>query len=423
MRTRRSFRAMADARPLRVVATGGRIPRDVYDTSAQPTRLEMMTRFPIVIGDDDCTELRLAFDNARMDIGGTWISGAQALTIVGAAIERIDVAQAAPFLFNGQTSTVLAAGAYRQLTDALKPSSVGLSVWPKNTQFWLRVCARYSVTDNFPVGVDLAITGTNGWVYDQANRVDQVVATGVLTRPTAANGAGANGYGPSAVLGRPTNSGKLAVFGHGASFIMGQHDDGTDSSVIGGIGITGRAATVAGTLTSVIPWMAASRGSLGTADFASMTQPFDYAIYCNVAYLNPGNSNSIASTGASAAQIMTYNQTIWAALRAKGIQKIVHTLVSPRTNLSNVPVSSDFMIGGKAEQLNNLVLAQVGQAGGIDAVHRFDELRLSTDPTSPNYWLWGDINWTDDGVHPRDENSYPMVATVARTTMQALTVV
>ncbi|MBB4858247.1 hypothetical protein HNO88_001566 [Novosphingobium chloroacetimidivorans] len=107
-----------------------------------------------------------------------------------------------------------------------------------------------------------------------------------------------------------------------------------------------------------------------------------------------------APSAGQAATVYATKQKFWAYARSKGAEYISVVQPSPRTTSGtvNTPINAGWARGGEADLLRQSQETALSN-GLIDYVVRLSGMRLSTDPTSDDYFVFKDISFALDGTH------------------------
>lgn len=395
----------------RIVAAGGRIPENQVSPAA---KLQCVSRIPIPIG-ADCRSIRLVFDNWSLGSLGVVADNPTTMTIVKVAVE-ID-GTTVPVRFQGSRSYTMAAGQVRLVSDRIYPVQFSLQRFEADTLAWFRGSALLpSGTGRHLTGCIATFSDTEGDAffayYDPANDVDQVDSTGDMSTPTGATVASsastydvAQGWGPSAVIGEMLNRNAVSLIVVGDSMTTGREDDYA-SPVLAGLGFIDRAAHPSdGALTNVIPVMHASKsgGKVSSLkDNSNIPAYFRYATHL----VQNGGTNDIGSGGGldDAPTVHANRAVINAAARARGVRKVMGTIMTPRNQTTddfaaNATANAVWSASGTGDLLNGLVNDDFDD-GTIDLALPFPGIRQTA-----NKFLWF-LNGTPtymvnaDGLHP-----------------------
>ncbi len=151
---------------LRTVSVDNRLPAGINTTAG--SALTFKSRFRVKLGNHACSELRLDFPNIRW-AGGTPVGNA--LNITKCSLERVTtVAEFTPVTVSNSRSFTIADGANTTvISDVILPSSfTGLTEFPANTEFWVRIEGSVTTAGHIIVGSRQSETGGWGRIYNTA---------------------------------------------------------------------------------------------------------------------------------------------------------------------------------------------------------------------------------------------------------------
>ena len=301
---------------LRTVSVDNRLPAENNVTTG--TALTFKSRYRLKLGAHACSELRLDFPNIQ------WAGKAavgNALNVTSVALERVtDVAESVPVKVLGSRSFTIADGANTTVvSDALVPSDfTGLTEFPANTEFWVRLEGSVSTAGHIVVGCRQVETDAFAKLYNPAtvtySPVDGVGPMALLTGTNVSDLT--QGYCPI-LVGKFSSGDPKTIFVAGDSIIEGT----------GSLGRTGTFIKLAAVDLGV-PQLEMSRGgeSQVTAAPGSATWT-PYMKYARVLVDEFGTNNVNA--------VMDFF-TYWnPAKKTYGMDKIVRVGLFPRTNSSD----------------------------------------------------------------------------------------
>lgn len=365
-----------------------------FVTGLAGTAVQGQSRMRMYLGDAPLTELRVCYGNWA---GQTETAGSGNI-VIEAAIEMDGPVGVARALFSGSNTVTIAARA-TACSDAVLPSSFGLTTFPADAAIWFRTGITVLVSTNFPQGNAASAFGEGMWAGPAFT--SQVNATGAMTTP--AGGAAASGMtSPIAVLGRYTVP-MPTLCDIGDSISAGVNDSALaqPQGFLAGNGYVGRAGyNTYGT--HIYPTFKLGIGG-DAATPGGYDQRATFFQYCTHGLTGWG-VNDIA--GSSPATVFANLVTAWALMKSDGIQFIYSALVTPKTSSTDswateanqtyfgFPGSTIFSPGGNKDQLNVLINASVG-SNNLTGVVNFLSVVQGVDPDK-----WVTPNATSDGLHP-----------------------
>jgi lysophospholipase L1-like esterase len=149
--------------------------------------------------------------------------------------------------------------------------------------------------------------------------------------------------------------------------------------------------------------------------------------FANVVAEEYGTNDLSADGSGTPSTILTNLEGIWATARAAGVQKVVRTLLMPRTsstsqwsNLADQIPNTGWGPGEKRDTINAALLA-ARDAGKVDVI--VDTLAVLADPTDSSRWLSNGTNKyvTEDGTHVSPKGN-ELLAPHLRAALLSLTV-
>ncbi len=419
--------------PERIVATGGRFPSANYNYGLN---VGFAGRKIIAFG-GDASYIRFRFETSYVTVSPTLVETpmTDSFTLKSLALECNSNGKVAQVTFNGKTSVVMSAAQAYYDSDPVYPSQLGLQYFPADGQFWLRHFG-YTNTANATVPCGNLLTGVaTGNKYSSfpmTTAVDYTLQSGLLPAQIGETNAGVASvvqtFGPTGMIGRFRKANVQSQCIIGDSIAWGVNDYGSGGYVgrITGQGPFHLAAVAAGSDTGTIAQVSlAIVGDIASVYILNNARRSTYYQYCNVMVEELG-INDIGSTGSGVvATIQANKQTIWAAGRAAGIQKIFVPYYMPRTSSSdtwkteaNETYISAYNSSGKTEQMNTWLSGTMypGTIDGYDAMN-------SSRGVDPYKWVVNNTaNYaTNDGLHP----THPIALLLApsiRTTFLGFTV-
>lgn len=378
-----------------IVATGGRIPKQLLNPSA--SQLQLQTRRAIKFGGQGCIGFRLLYAGYYADdtehATGNAYSVEAAVTIDAAAIPGAVRAR-----FSGSFNGSVPSGQAVYASDLILPGSFGYSYSiPAGTLAWVNDCIRVTNGQNYPYSsAYTAATGEGAYT----SPVQQFQNYGALTLPRGGASVGFQSslIGIVGVFLVPEVS--LLILGDSImSFNADVYSAGLDGAS-GGVAVRG-ALSVGG---RTIPWINASIGGttiVGTN--GNITKRLSLAPYATHVV---GNwvTNDIATGTPLIGDLTTARKALTAAIAAAG-PRVDYVLALPRGTSSdqflttaNQTPATGFEAAGLCDQFNTDTLADVGSHGLTSTIN----LGLR-DPVATDKWAVDGTTikyTTDTGVHP-----------------------
>lgn len=360
--------------------------------------VQSQTRIRMYLGGAPLTEISVCYGNWA---GDGELSGPGNL-VVEAALESDGPLGVQLFTWSGNANVTIAPGA-TACSDPVFPAAFGLTVFPASSAMWFRTGAIATTNQGTPFGNLMGLIGEGSW--GGASFTSQVNATGAMTTP--AGGSTVTGaMTPFAVLGRYTVP-MPTLCAIGDSINEGVNDIGAGNPAydVGGYaggGYVGRAGyNTYGT--QIYPIFRLAIGGDQASNSTSHRAAFYQ--YCTHA-LTAWGVNDIEAV--SAAVVFNNFKTIWAAMKAAGIQYIFQATVTPKatstdqwaTLANQTPIDANFVLGGPKDQLNALI---VGSVGANNLTNYVDVASVAQAPSNVSLW---NVNGTalfatGDGLHPQ----------------------
>ncbi len=391
--------------PVRVVATGGRIGNTFYTLPTGSTSFRQRT--PHKLG-GPVAEMQIGFMDWMYPSSGAETPNTQNdVTIELAWLERASTGQIIPLTFNGLRTLTLPMNSTTPywLSDAI-PSSQWTGAAPARDEvFWLHVKGSVPVGGKISVGTPATYSGAKYISYPAENDPGTSDLGGAV--PTITGSSSRTLGLPLIFLGRFTGPGHLAVIGVGDSIMDGTGDVSNPVPVISGYGFFNRAALDASGANTIAMFNLTRHGQTAnswmTATRQQRQKPF--LKFANVVAEEYG-TNDIGQEGTgNVANTLTSVDGIWTTARNEGVQKIVRTLLMPRTASTNKwtdaagqTPNNGWGAGGKRDAFNEGLIAAKA-AGKIDVL--VDTLAVMADPADNHLWLTNATDYltTSDGTH------------------------
>lgn len=391
--------------PVRVVATGGRIGNTFYPLPTGSTAFRQRT--PHKLG-GPVAEMRIGFMDWMYTDKTETANATNDVTIGRAWLERAATGQIIPLTFGGQRELVLPMNSTTPywLSDVI-PSSGWTGTAPSRDEvFWLHVKGSVPDGGKVPVGTPTTYPGARFIAYPSANDPGTQDLGGAV--PAITGSASRTGGLPLVFLGRFTGPGHLAVIGIGDSIMDGTGDATNPVPAISGYGFFNRAAVDADGANTIAMFNVTRHGQTAAAWMSPGKQQRQAPLlrFANVVAEEYG-TNDIGQDGTGNPTTALANvEGIWNTARQAGVQKIVRTLLMPRTtstgNTWNDFAGQTARTGwgaGEKRDIFNAGLLAAKQAGKLDVI--LDTLAVMADPADTHIWLTNGTNKyvTSDGTH------------------------
>ncbi|WP_201302560.1 hypothetical protein [Sphingomonas sp. T1] len=398
----------ASAATERVATYGTSVP--VLTANKKGGNLQRCTRKTIIFG-ADVPYITGSFDNYATQPGGDTPVGA-ALTILQHAYLKPDGSGMKIATFdNGASTTKLlgtdAATGIRIFHDRVYPADIygaGVTMFRRGDRITLQTDALVSndqTTADMTYNCHCAPMGDYSIEFP-ATGVPVAPGVGAITGQTGQVNAN-DGYTVSCVYGPHTGVAHLNL---GDSISMDTGDTPL-SSIRGGYS---RAATNS-YQGNPVPLVNLARHGTVMNDIFNTDLSAKSTGLLRMAYMAAGTFQQASENwaandlGTSPAQ-STYDTTsanklrLWQILRNRGCEWITSVAPTPRTTSGtvNTPVNAGWARGGIADQLNQFLEDQK-TAGTINHIVRSLNLRLSTDRTNDNYFVYRTLDYALDGTH------------------------
>lgn len=390
--------------PVRVVATGGRIGYTFYSPATGNTSFRH--RSPHKLG-GPISEIQIGFMDWMYTDKTEMPNADNEVTITQAWLERASTGQVVPLTFSGSRQLVLPPNSTTPywLSDAV-PSSVWSGSTPSRDEvFWLNVRGFVPEGGKLPVGTPTTYSGAKFVVYPPANDPGTFDTAGAV--PTI-SGTSARTEGlPVVFLGRFTGPGHLAVIGIGDSILHGSGDSANPVPVVSGYGFFNRAAVDANGSNTIAMFNLTRHGQTASAwvSPSKQSRQAPFLRFANVVVEEYG-TNDLGSGGTGdTSGILTRLETIWTTARQAGVQKIVRTLLLPRTSsndswatLAGQTPNVGWETHGKRDTINSGLQSAL-TSGKVDSL--VDSLAVLGNPGDSSRWLTnGNSKYTTtDGTH------------------------
>jgi hypothetical protein len=381
------------------------------------------TRFAYLIA-EDATSLTLSLSNVCQGSSGQ-VNNTNAVSFDSLSLEDSS-GNVVPVTFDGSRSISLATTDFDIQSDKIRPGAFGLGKFAKNTVFYIKVkMSLTSTAHKIPYvsqGAAADVTGCVVWWYDAAaTTVSSVDTPGAFTSTGTTPSARISGFKPI-LLGRPVNPGAAFFCVIGDSIAAAINDIATDQDEYGR-GFHFRAMRKANK-SAAMPCLAMSVSGAATADYtsAAYTMWRQYATYANLA-LEELATNDIGTTGTyNLITLQTNLETIWAALKTAGIQKIIRTKLMPRSTSTDDWATTANQTAypgwrsGEAPDIMNAWFDTKVADGTLYAAVAFPAIADTVDP-----YKWavnGTADYmTDDGAHVTPHSAEVMAVTLRPITL------
>ena len=413
------------SQPLRVVGTGGRIAVGAFTVSGSATAFWQRTAHKL---GGPVDEIDVGFMNWVHSTTAE-VANLYAITINYAWIERASTGQVVPLTFSGQRQLVMPASdsAAYHLADTVPSSAWTGSAPARDEVFWVHAKGSIPSGGTIYQGTLATFSGAKFIIYDPANDPGTKDFAGTVPTITGQN-VRTSGL-PMLFLGRYSGPGYLSVIGIGDSILDGLGDTVNPTPVITGNGFFNRAALDANGANTIAMMNLTRSGETAVTWVNNHARQAQMLSFGNVVVEEFG-TNDIGSNGASANVTTIFGRlnSIWATVRAAGVQKIVRTRLLPRTtststnwtSLADQTPNPGWGAGEARDQLN-ADLSTALTSGSIDAL--VDTLAPVSDPTDNHYWFSNGTSdyMTSDGTHPKPAG-YALLAPPLRAALLALSV-
>ncbi|WP_156680261.1 hypothetical protein [Sphingomonas profundi] len=223
--------------------------------------------------------------------------------------------------FSGANGRTIDGAAYMYFTDDILPSAFGAAEFAAGATIWVRYQGDTTAGQVLPsgalVGSASGITvpsGASFRLYDPANHIEQVSATGAMATPTGASTHPAGAFGlVNAVIGEFASPNTPATMLHGDSiFSFGQ-----------GPRTLGWDAAAANLSTQSYPGLLCAKIGAGLKGYAAAHAYRDQLFaHANCAIVEDG-TNDISAYNQTFAQITTNMQAMFGAMRTAGVRQIL----------------------------------------------------------------------------------------------------
>lgn len=400
---RESLKVAYDGPPLlRVASPYNRSATELVSTSSGVRRVAARLYRPIGSANKKTVGVRL--DNWYFS-SATNIAGAGvAVTVIAAFVECNGVS--VRLTFSGNPTTTLASGDFDKLSDLLPASAFGLSQINRGTALRVRIEVEGAAGGGIPVAGALDL-------LDQCRQYDPAVAscnnlsgTGTLTFTGTTT---ATTVPFVTLIGEDVDTAADARcwIGNGDSIFWQSEPQSYFMKALEGNN------TASGLISGVV------LGRSGGTNIVVNNHPNEigsFAKYANGLMDNYG-TNDIPGTANNT--IVTRARSNWAIYKARvSTHPLSRAMVIIRTpllmkttgtftTLAGQTITSSWNANAAADQLNDLMLAQVGIPGGVDVFA--DNLTVSPNvirgsasgkgTTGSDYYKWA-ANTTTDGTHP-----------------------
>ena len=371
--------------PLRIVATGGRMGHDGITIT---TNNAFRHRTPHVLG-GPVDEIQVGFMNWLHGYTDEVVSTTD-VTIAYAWLERASTGQVVPLTFAGNRQFVMPANSLQ----AYFPSDpIASTVWTgtppaRDDLFWVHVKGSVPTNANIYVGCPATWPGAKFITYYPANDPGTYDTTGAVPTIVAASSR-ARGL-PVVFTGRYSAPGYLSVIGIGDSILDGTGDTANPVPTVAGYGFFNRAALDVSNKNAIAVFNLTRHGSASSVWNNPVRMP-KFLKLANVIVEEYG-TNDIGQNGTgNTDQLKTRLYNLWNRARSEGVQRVVRTLLLPRTNSTNSWINKEgqtpntgWDTGGKRDIMNDYFYSNLS-SGQLDAV--VNVLDAVADPVDNHYWM------------------------------------
>ena len=371
--------------PLRIVATGGRMG---HDSVTITTNTAFWHRSPHVLG-GPVDEIQIGLMNWLHGYTDEVVSTTD-VTIAYAWLERASTGQVVPLTFGGNRQFVMPANSLQAYfpSDPI-PSTVWTGAPPaRDDLFWVQVKGRVATNANIYLGSPTTWSGAKFINYYPGNDPGTYDTTGAVPTIVAAS-ARVRGL-PLVFTGRFSAPGYLSVIGIGDSILDGTGDTANPVPTIAGYGFFNRAALDVSNKNAIAVFNLTRHGSASSVWNNPIRMP-KFLKLANVIVEEYG-TNDIGQNGTgNTDQLKARLHGIWNRARTSGVQKVVRTLLLPRTDTTNEwrtkegqTPNTGWGAGGKRDTMNDFFYASQS-SGNVDVVVNI--LDTVADPTDNHYWM------------------------------------
>lgn len=379
---------------LRTVSVDNRLPAGLNTTAG--SALTFKSRFRVKLGAHACSELQLDFPNIRW----AGVAVGNALNITKVALERVTgVAEQVPVTVSASRSFTVADGANTTvLSDVILPSAfTGLTEFPANTEFWVRIEGSVTTAGHIIMGCRQSETGGWGRIYNPATAsFSDVDGTGAIALLSGSDpGQLTQSYVPI-LVGKFVSGDPKTLFVVGDSIIEGT----------GSLGTTGTFVNLA-CRNLGLPKLEMSQGGQSQLQAAATAANWTpYLKYCRVLLDEFGTNNTN-----SVLDFFTYWKT---ARGTYGYDKLIKLGLFPRTSGTFATEAGQTVVRAYPTTFPDLSSIQWLKYGLIDQ---------NIDPQSVrgvNLAKWKD-NASTDGTHQSGTGN-DLLATEVEPLLSAVTV-
>lgn len=399
--TARSVVSTATPNVLRGVSVNNRLPSTTTTTSG--TSINFISRFKLQLGGSDVSELRLDFPNITF----AGVATGNSLILDEVALEReTGVVETRPVYFSGgRTKTVLSGAATTALSDTILPSAfTGLSVFPANTVFWVRIKGRVTTAGHVIPGCRYGYeTNSYAKIYDPAAvTFSSTDGTGIFTI------TGGSDPGTATWAYAPILVGKFVAGDPKTCMVVGDSIiEGT-----GGVEQSGNFVRLAAINTGT-PLIEMSQGGSSQNDLVTNTGWYPYLAYSRVLFDEMGTNAS--------SSILAHFKYWQTAKTTYGLDNVVRLNLTPRC-----APSGDFSSEG-VQTVNRAYPSDYPDGWGSEVV-RYGYVPLTFTSTSIRgtdqaKWKTNGVayKYTGDGLHPTADGN-ELIRTDFQPVLAALTV-
>jgi hypothetical protein len=361
-------------------------------TGANHVRAETRTRHKT--GNADLTQLRLVYAGFYLANGTGIETNVGNAVSIEAAIEWPGATPVtARVTFNGSSVGSIVDGATAYMSDPIYPSAFGLSVFPKNTTFYVRRLSAVAQTLRYGRHEASSATGERT-AFSDGLSASQLLGSGAMAVPSGGADSSAT-QGPTAILGVPSGTPDIAVALIGDSITNGSNDNNMGGDGEAGSGWMPRGLWSVGSRS--IPWIKMAVGGAEARYHASNVKWKEYLQYVTHGIVAAG-TNDMRVSSRTAAQTWADLQTLYTACKTGGLRRVEAALIIPRvtgtyaTTGGQTPVTGFETGGNRRDALNTLIVA------GTSGLDNYINVNLdAADGTALDRFI---ANGTNDGTHP-----------------------
>ena len=390
--------------PLQVVGSRGEMQFAAAGARTSSNNLQV-ARTEHFIGSKDVSELRIALHDYMVGTDNTGEASGDGYT------GRFNVEYnglSVRVMFGGQRNGVVSAGAAMVVSDAILPSSFGVSVFPAGARIWLRGEREYAVGARSlfhrTTAYSVPVTDER-YMSAPAGTASLLDATGTLAA-TGGYTAQTHVWLPLAILGRPVSP-MLAVGAFGASIEDGS-GDGSGVGLSSGGYLRRALFNLDGNGKKVARVNLATPGETGGRFILSGDKRRAVLPYINHAVFGYGGNDY--SIGVSLEEVQDRMLVNWASAKTAGAH-VTQVSMSPKTDgdwttAAGQTPRTGWAVGAPWYAENARIASLVASNADLDGF--LDLWATQVDASLVDRWK---ANSTSDGTHPNATMASAMAAT------------